>query len=122
MDELCRRHWPGNIRQLRHAVEHGMLLARGGPIGAEHLPPEAQLSAARSVDEELDAAIRQWTQRQIAADAAHGDLYQDFLSRVESPLFETVLHRTAGNRAAAADALGIHRATLRKKLGGGEKA
>jgi DNA-binding protein Fis len=31
-------------------------------------------------------------------------------------LFETVLHNTTGNRAAAADSLGIHRATLRKKL------
>jgi DNA-binding protein Fis len=31
---------------------------------------------------------------------------------------QSVLHSTAGNRAAAADTLGIHRATLRKKLTG----
>ena len=45
-----------------------------------------------------------------------GRLYEQFLAAAESPLFETVLHHTLHNRAAAADLLGIHRATLRKKL------
>ena len=45
-----------------------------------------------------------------------GRLYEQFLAATESPLFETVLHHTLHNRAAAADLLGIHRATLRKKL------
>ena len=29
--------WPGNVRQLRHAVEHVVALHPGGPIGAIHL-------------------------------------------------------------------------------------
>ena len=40
----------------------------------------------------------------------------NFSSQAEPPLFETVLDSTLQNRAAAADLLGIHRATLRKKL------
>jgi two-component system nitrogen regulation response regulator GlnG len=119
VDELCRRRWPGNVRQLRHAVEHGMLLARGGQIGVEHLPPPSDLASERSPREQLEIAVRTWTQQRLAEGSSHGQLYQHLLAHVEPSLFETVLARTAGNRAAAADTLGIHRATLRKKLAGG---
>jgi two-component system nitrogen regulation response regulator GlnG len=118
IDELCRRTWPGNVRQLLHAVEHGMLLARGGRIDLEHLPPEVEEEVASSGSSELDAAVREWTRRQLAENESHGRIYQQFLARVEPSLFDTVLRRTTGNRAAAADVLGIHRATLRKKLAG----
>jgi len=30
--------WPGNIRELANAIERATILARGGPIGPEHLP------------------------------------------------------------------------------------
>jgi two-component system nitrogen regulation response regulator GlnG len=119
MNELCRRRWPGNVRQLRHAVEHGALLARGGRIGVEHLPPPLGDLSVRSPGAQLDAAVRSWAQRRLVDGCSEGQLYQAFLSEVEPALFETVLAKTAGNRAAAADSLGIHRATLRKKLHGG---
>jgi len=114
--ELCRRSWPGNVRQLRHAVEHGALLARGGQIAVEHLPSpnDAKPSTPRAT--ELVAAISAWTRRQLANGSLSGRMYDAFLTEVEPPLFEAVLSSTAQNRAAAADVLGIHRATLRKKL------
>jgi DNA-binding NtrC family response regulator len=118
MNELCRRRWPGNVRQLRHAVEHGALLARGGPIAVEHLPPPMDELSEQSPAGEIDAATRAWARRRLAEGGLHGKIYQTFLAQVEPALFETVLHSTADNRAAAADALGIHRATLRKKLSG----
>ena len=37
--ELQRREWFGNVRELRNAIEHAMILARGGIIAPEHLPP-----------------------------------------------------------------------------------
>jgi DNA-binding NtrC family response regulator len=116
MNELRRRAWPGNVRQLRHAVEHGALVARGGRIGIEHLPPPDDEQPLRAPFFELEEAVRHWTRQQLGSGASNGRLYESFLSQVEPPLFETVLRRTAGNRAAAADSLGIHRATLRKKL------
>ena len=60
-NELCRRPWPGNVRQLRHAVEHGALLARGGRIGVEHLPPLTDAMSTNSSDGGLDGLLRQWT-------------------------------------------------------------
>jgi two-component system nitrogen regulation response regulator GlnG len=118
IEELCRRGWPGNVRQLLHAVEHGALLARGGQIAVEHLPPPIEDAVRVSPSGELDAAVRAWTRLQLTQESVEGRLYQAFLSEVEPSLFETVLRSTAGNRAAAADVLGIHRATLRKKLSG----
>ncbi|MGD9723841.1 MAG: sigma-54-dependent transcriptional regulator [Pirellulales bacterium] len=118
MDELCRRHWPGNVRQLRHAVEHGALLARGGEIAVEHLPPDLEPVPSTHSATELETVVRTWAQRRLAEGPTPRDLYQDFLNQAEPPLLAAVLHSTLQNHSAAADVLGIHRATLRKKLGG----
>ncbi len=116
MQELCRRNWPGNVRQLRHAVEHGALVARGGRIGVEHLPPAGEMGPQHSPQVDLDEVLRAWTRRHLPNHAQGGRLYEALLERIEPPVFEEVLRSTSGNRAAAADVLGIHRATLRKKL------
>jgi len=44
------------------------------------------------------------------------DVYQIVLREVEIPLFTQVLDHCDGNQSRAASLLGIHRATLRKKL------
>jgi Fis family transcriptional regulator len=43
-------------------------------------------------------------------------LYELVLAEVETPLLREVLHWSGGNQSRAAAALGINRATLRKKL------
>ena len=44
------------------------------------------------------------------------NLYEIALRELEIPLFAEVLHHCDGNQSKAAAMLGIHRATLRKKL------
>ncbi|MGO1719378.1 MAG: DNA-binding transcriptional regulator Fis [Luteimonas sp.] len=44
------------------------------------------------------------------------DLYQIALRELEIPLFVEVLNHCDGNQSRAAGMLGIHRATLRRKL------
>ncbi len=46
-EELSRRKWHGNVRELRNAVEHALLVARGGVIQPEHLPAPAWPPARR---------------------------------------------------------------------------
>jgi DNA-binding NtrC family response regulator len=118
--ELCRRDWPGNVRELRNAVEHGALLSRGGAIAPEHLPPPTFLgqSAANNPAQQLHDTVRSWAQQQLATPGRQEDLYQRFLDAAEPGLFDAVLTSTGHNRAQAAAVLGIHRATLRKKLSG----
>ena len=47
---------------------------------------------------------------------APADLYKMVIAEVEQPLLETVMQHTQGNQTQAAQALGISRSTLRKKL------
>lgn len=47
---------------------------------------------------------------------ASGDLYDLVMAEIEEPLFQMVLEHTRGNLSRAAEVLGIHRSTLRRKL------
>jgi two-component system nitrogen regulation response regulator GlnG len=119
-EELCGRQWPGNVRELRNAVEHAAIVARGGEIGPEHLPVPADLagSPAAPPDTQAQREITAWAEEAALELASAGDpqLYERFLQLVEPPLLEAVLKHCAGNRAAAAELLGLHRATLRQKM------
>ncbi len=41
LEELHSRPWVGNVRELRNAIEHAAIVARGQPIRVEHLPAPA---------------------------------------------------------------------------------
>ncbi len=118
LEELRRRPWPGNVRELRNAVEHAALLARAGAITPDHLPPRiAAPTPTSEAGDELGRAVRNWTLERLAGTSLPENLYQQFLDEAEPPLLSAVLERTSHNRVAAAHLLGMHRATLRKKLG-----
>ena len=118
------RRWPGNIRELKHAVEYASVVARGGMIRPEHLPPETPAAAAGGAsrpagadDDTVAAAVAAWVAaawQQGTADA--GGLHERLVELVEKTLAREVLGRTGGNRTAAAKILGLDRATLRSKL------
>nr|MDQ3347932.1 sigma 54-interacting transcriptional regulator [Acidobacteriota bacterium] len=40
LDKLQRYHWPGNVRELQNVVERAVILARIGPITADHIRVE----------------------------------------------------------------------------------
>ena len=44
------------------------------------------------------------------------DLYELVLTQMEAPLLKVVIQRVDGNQSRAAEALGLNRGTLRKKL------
>ncbi len=92
---LTRYGWPGNLRELRNALERALILARGGPLALEHLPPEV-LAAADP--------------RKLGTD---GDAR---LAGVERRHIERVLASAGGNRTVAAEMLGISRSTLNRKI------
>ncbi len=116
--ELERRDWHGNVRELRNAMEHAMILARGGMIAAEHLPlPMLPASAADPADQQaISAFIRQWAELKLQDPDDAQDLYEQLLKIVEPSLFRAAMEHSGGQFIAAARKLGIHRTTLRKKL------
>jgi two-component system nitrogen regulation response regulator GlnG len=122
LDELRRRPWYGNVRELRNAVEHALVLARDGVITPEHLPSPvpAQLvtgeGSAAPLEDRLQQLVRTWAERHLAEGKYDGTLHEQLLSIIEQPLFEAALAQHHGQYSAAARALGIHRTTLKKKV------
>jgi two-component system nitrogen regulation response regulator GlnG len=118
--ELRRRMWYGNVRELRNAIEHALVVARAGVILPEHLPPpQAALApTAHATDGGplLSAASGRRAKELLADPAAAGTVYDRFLQEVEGPLLQSAMKQFHNEYAPAARALGLHRTTLKKKL------
>jgi DNA-binding NtrC family response regulator len=83
--------WPGNVRELEHAVERAVLLAQGESVRSSDLGLRLGRETAGRVDEMS-------------------------LEDVEGSLIKKALTRYAGNVSAAADALGLSRSALYRRL------
>lgn len=113
---LKSRNWPGNVRQLKNAVEHAAILARNQPIQPEHLPAEEKItSAERPESDQLNQLFAAWLAAQMQTSDPE-NLYEKFLSRFEPLLLKQVLSAFRDQKQPSAKALGLHRATLRQML------
>jgi two-component system response regulator HydG len=97
MKALIDHAWPGNIRELEHAIERGLLLARGEAITLADLPPELSQPA------------------QEAAGGAEGR-YRRARDAWERKFLEDLLREASGSVGKAAELAGLHRSTLYEKL------
>jgi len=109
---LSAYHFPGNVRELAHAIEHAVVLAGGGEITLDHLPAVIAEAAPASIP----------VPSPVLREAANGAT-----PVVVGPLvaaareFEKVHLRravaaTGGKRVKAAEMLGISRKSLWEKL------
>jgi two-component system nitrogen regulation response regulator GlnG len=116
---LTEQPWLGNVRELRNALEHAVIVARGGPLLPLHFPAVPPGLTPASPPEQLAAAVRAWLADRVRSKVGEppADLYPELLRCVEAPLLEEVMRRVHGNRWVAAQWLGLNRATVRKKLG-----
>jgi DNA-binding NtrC family response regulator len=83
--------WPGNVRELDHTIERAVLMARGERIEASNLGLNVQKGPAQSMDEMS-------------------------LEAVEAILIRKALARANGNVSHAADALGLSRGALYRRI------
>jgi len=91
MDALVRHPWPGNVRELAHAVERSVLMARDDHVGVGDL----------GLRRREDGAV---------------PLQEMTLEEVEGVLVERALTRFDGNVSRAAEALGLSRSALYRRL------
>jgi len=97
---LSSHSFPGNVRELMHAMEHAVLLSRGGTIELEHLPMSVR-------GERLREAETHGTQM-APLGVALKEFERDYLLRVVSQF--------GGKRIPIAESLGISRKNLWEKL------
>jgi DNA-binding NtrC family response regulator len=84
--------WPGNVRELDHTIERAVLMARGERIEAADLGLNAQRGAAAQSMDDMS------------------------LEAVEAILIRKALARANGNVSHAADALGLSRGALYRRI------
>lgn len=94
LDCLDRYHWPGNVRQLENVIERAFALGVDKIIQAEDLPLEIREIAQQKVG---TAKIRTLRDNEIA-------------------LIKSALVKTNGNRAKAAELLGVNTSTIYRKI------
>ncbi|HEX8361599.1 MAG TPA: sigma-54 dependent transcriptional regulator [Longimicrobium sp.] len=91
--------WPGNVRQLRNAMERAVVMSEGEVLLPQHLPADILHPPAS---------------RPAAAESAEMPLVT--LEEMERRMIRRALAETANNLTMAAERLGIHRNTLRRKI------
>lgn len=120
LDELSSRPWYGNVRELRNAIEHAVVVTRSGTIGPDCLPPPTTKTlASGQMRPSLRGAVQHWMREAMRHEASTGEnegLYEYLLAEVEPVMLSEALQVSGGNRREAARLLGIHRQTLREKM------
>ena len=92
LQQMLQYSWPGNVRELDHTIERGVLMARGKRIEVADLGLQAQRSSATQSLDDLS------------------------LESVEAILIRKALARASGNVSHAADALGLSRGALYRRI------
>ncbi|WP_375586131.1 sigma-54-dependent transcriptional regulator [Cyclobacterium xiamenense] len=90
---LQRYNWPGNIRELQHAIERAIIMAEGA---------------------ELDSRDFFFLSGKPSSDKVSTNSYN--LDEVEKSLIQKAIDKNGGNISKAAKALGLTRASLYRRL------
>jgi two-component system response regulator AtoC len=95
---MQRYNWPGNVRELQNVVERAVLLGKSDRINLEDLPRNVAEVGPQSVE------------------PAGGRTLKEALAGPERQIILDVLEANNWNRNLTAEALGINRTTLYKKM------
>ncbi len=100
--KLMSYNWPGNVRQLKNAIESMVVVDYDEVLDVDDLPPEL------AGGEQAPAALNDG--------AGVGDLVGRPLEEIEKLYIAETLKATGGNREEAASLLGIGERTLYRKI------
>jgi len=106
---LTAYSYPGNVRELAHAIEHAVVLAGGGTITLDHLPGPIAEAANLNPRVEPQAPASN-------VPAATPTRLADAVREFEKAHLRRVLAAAGGKRVRAAEMLGISRKTLWERL------
>ena len=103
LEALVNYRWPGNVRELQNVIERAVLLSKSAQIGLTDLPSHIANGARKSAVLSVAGEYRRLSLKEA-------------LEGPEREIIAQVLREFGGNRNETADALGINRTTLYKKM------
>jgi transcriptional regulator with GAF, ATPase, and Fis domain len=104
---LQAHEYPGNVRELAHAVERACLLARGPELDLDLLPPEMAGAASEPAAEPFFSEL---------TGGALNEAREASVAAVEQRFLVELMRRCDGNVSRAAREAGLHRTYLQKLL------
>ena len=101
---LVEHSWPGNVRELQNCLERAAILCDGREIRPEHLRLSDGGAAGPSLGDVIDLS------------GSLADVSRRAAARAEDEAIARALADTGGDRAAAAERLGISLSTLARRV------
>ncbi len=111
IEHLQSYSWPGNLRELSHAVERAVILTPSGELTPDSFD-RRRFGLAAGTHEGLESGSR----TPSASPDGAGEVETLNLAEMEEVLIQRALVATDNNRTRAAELLGISVRTLRNKL------
>ncbi|MGE5326175.1 MAG: sigma-54-dependent transcriptional regulator [Deltaproteobacteria bacterium] len=99
---LARYRWPGNVRELRNLVERAVIMVTGDRIEVRHLPPSLHHDPGRTLT--------------ARAGSTGFSSLQEARSAYERDYILRKLEENQGNVSRTAEALGLERSHLYRKM------
>lgn len=104
---LDRQRWPGNVSQLREAIEQAAILATDGTIGPQHFSDEMNAATTAPLFP---------SGKRIDASRPFREAKREVVEAFERAYLRDLLRRQAGNVTVAAQRSGMLRSALQRLL------
>jgi len=101
MDRLMRYHWPGNVRELKNLVERLVIMAPEDVIHSKDIPPP--FNQEPETRDEFESSLMSGS-------------YREAKTNFEKVYIARKLREFNGNISQTAEAIGIERSNLHKKI------
>jgi len=101
IDVLKKYHWPGNVRELKNLVERLVIMTPEKVIHAKDIPPP--FNQESDIKDEFESTLM-------------ADSYKDAKVQFEMAFIARKLREFNGNISQTAEAIGIERSNLHKKI------
>jgi len=110
---LCRHEWPGNVRQLEHALERACILCQGTTISSNELPYEL---VSENRTDKSPIISGPGNTKDILADHLTSFALSTEGKKTTTDKIVAALKKAGGNKAKASRILNIDRSTLYRKM------
>jgi DNA-binding NtrC family response regulator len=116
--KLREYNWPGNVRELENIIERAIILAKGQPLGAQHLDFGRRAGAPQSTNTgSVPVVMPAASSAPVPVAAAEdGKSLAERLLDSERKEIVAAVEKSRGNIASASRMLGINRSTLYYRL------